>query len=323
MFFYTLKIMENFKDLAINVLDKYIDNTYCIINIFVKLNEPHRHYHNWNVHIEYMFKIARKLNIELTDELILAIIFHDIIYDQLAKDNEVKSANFFYNLIKNDNVYNAILDTTHDHEPKSELGKTLCFLDLYNLYDTFDVFYDNSYKIFKEYQFVEYSIYKEERKKLLEKLNVNPDWINAVYNFKPNIGVYPGSYNPYHIGHENIRIKADQIFDKVIIARGINPSKNNEIKPLPSDALKYYQVDYYDGLLTDYLDSKDYEMTVIRGLRNGFDLEYEMNQYQILKDLKPNIKVVSLFADKQFDHVSSSAIRALEKYGKGNNYIIN
>ena len=55
------------------------------------------------------------------------------------------------------------------------------------------------------------------------------------------------------------------------------------------NVLKYHQVDYYDGLLTDYLDSKNYEMTVIRGLRNGFDLEYEMNQYQILKDLKPNI----------------------------------
>lgn len=64
------------------------------------------------------------------------------------------------------------------------------------------------------------------------------------------------------------------------------------------------------------------QKALIRGLRNGFDLEYEMNQYQILKDLKPNIKVVSLFADKQFDHVSSSAIRALEKYGKGDNYLV-
>lgn len=71
-----------------------------------------------------MFKIARKLNIELTDELILAIIFHDIIYDPLAKDNEVKSANFFYNLIKNDNVYNAILDTTHERRIQSIFERT-------------------------------------------------------------------------------------------------------------------------------------------------------------------------------------------------------
>lgn len=320
MFFYTLKIMENFKDLAIRVLDKYIGTLSTIIDIFDRLNESHRYYHNWDVHIEYMFKIARKLNIELTDQLILAIIFHDIIYDPLAKDNEVKSANFFSNLIRNNDVHNAILDTTHDHEPKSELGKTLCFLDLYNLYDTFDVFYDNSYKIFKEYQFVEYSIFKEERKKILKKLNVNPDWIDAVYNFKPNIGVYAGSFNKFHNGHYNILTKGEAIFDKVIIARGINITKNNEIYDLP-DKLKYRQIEYYDGLLTDFIDNFEYDVTLIRGLRNSFDLQAELTQFQIMQDLKPNIKIVSLFCDKQFEHISSSSIRILEKYNKGDIYL--
>ena len=75
-----------YKELAIQVLSKYC-NDRIIDDIFNRLNEPHRYYHNWN-HIEYMFKIARKLGIELTDELVLAIIFHDIIYDPLAKDNE-------------------------------------------------------------------------------------------------------------------------------------------------------------------------------------------------------------------------------------------
>lgn len=309
-----------YKELAIQVLSKYC-NDRIIDEIFDRLNEPHRFYHNWNSHIEYMFKIAEKLGIELTDDLVLAIIFHDIIYDPLAKDNELKSARFLYSLIRNDDVYDAILDTTHDHEPKSELGKTLCMLDLYNFYDDFDVFYDNAYKVFKEYQFVDYSIYKKERRKILEKFHVKEDWIKAVYNFKPNIGVYPGSFNPFHIGHDNIRQKAEQIFDKVIIARGINPSKNNDFRPI-SESLKYHQVDYYNGLLTDYLDSKEYDMTVIRGLRNGYDLEYEMNQYHFLQDFKPNIKVISIFGDKQYDHVSSSSIRLLEPYGKDKKYLI-
>jgi predicted metal-dependent HD superfamily phosphohydrolase len=75
--------LKNFKDLTIQVLSKYCSDI--IINdIFDRLNEPHRFYHNWDNHIEYMFKIAEKLGIELADDLILAIIFHDIIYDPLA-----------------------------------------------------------------------------------------------------------------------------------------------------------------------------------------------------------------------------------------------
>lgn len=312
-------MMTDFKELVIGVLDKYV-NFSAINDIFERLNEPHRVYHNWDSHIEYMFKISEKLGIELTDELVLAIVFHDIIYDPLVKDNELKSAEFFHDLIHDYVIYNAILDTTHDHEPTSELGKTLCMLDLYNFYDDFDIFYENSYKIFKEYQFVDYSIYKKERRKILEKFNVNPDWIKAVCNFKPNIAVYAGSFNPYHIGHDNIRKKGEQIFDKVIIARGINPSKNNELRPMP-ECLKYIQVDFYEGLLTDYINSKDYDLTIIRGLRNGYDLEYEMNQYHFMQDFKPNIKVVSIFGDKKFDHVSSTSIRLLEQYGKGDIYL--
>jgi hypothetical protein len=41
-------------------------------------------------------------------------------------------------------------------------------------------------------------------------------------NWKPNIGIFPASFNPAHIGHLNILEKAEKIFDKVIIARGIN-----------------------------------------------------------------------------------------------------
>lgn len=311
--------MTNFKELVIGVLDKYVDFS-TINDIFNKLNESHRFYHNWDNHIEYMFKIAEKLGIKLTDKLVLAITFHDIIYDPKANDNELKSAIYFSNLINDEEIYNAILDTTHDHKPVNKLGEILCMLDLYNFYDDFDIFYQNSYKIFKEYQFVDYSIYKKERCKILEKFNVNPDWIKAISNFTPKIAVYPGSFNPYHVGHENIRLKGDQIFDKVIIARGINPAKNNELRPMP-ECLKYVQVDFYEGLLTNYINSKDYDLTVIRGLRNGYDLEYEMNQYNFLQDFKPDIKVISIFGDKKFDHVSSTSIRLLEQYGKGDIYL--
>lgn len=76
----------------------------------------------------------------------------------------------------------------------------------------------------------------------------------------------------------------------------------------------------YSGLLTDFIKElqrinidKDISYTLIRGLRNSSDLQYEMTQYRYLQDIMPDIQVVSLFCDKEYEHISSSGIRALDK----------
>ena len=57
--------------------------------------------------------------------------------------------------------------------------------------------------------------------------------IDYLSNFKPNIGLFAGSFNPFHKGHYNVLIKAEMIFDKVIIAFGANPEKNDRKWPIP------------------------------------------------------------------------------------------
>ena len=190
---------------------------------------------------------------------------------------------------------------------------------MHGLYNDFNVYYDNAMAIFKEYQFVDYETYKVERRKILEKYDVNPDWIKATDKFVPKIGVLAGSFSPFHKGHMNILNKAEKIFDKVIIARGINPEKSNDLRPLP-ECLSYRQIEYYDGLLTDFIDSLGYDVTLIRGLRNSIDLQYELTQFQYMQEFKPDIKIISIFCDKEFEHISSSSIRMLEKYGKSDIY---
>lgn len=130
------------------------------------------------------------------------------------------------------------------------------------------------------------------------------------------VGIYAGSFNPFHLGHMNILFKAEQIFDRVIIARGINAEKANASEPLP-DILGNRQVMYYDGLLTDFIKSLPFDnITVVRGLRNTTDLQYELNQYRYFQDLMPEIQVISIFCDREFEHISSSGIRALSTFGK-------
>jgi len=266
-----------------------------------------------------MLNDAEKLNI-LSEELILAIIFHDIIYNPKSNDNEEKSAELFYSYIKNDEIKQAILDT-NIHNPSNELSRKLISLDLSILNEDLESFIDFENKIFKEYQFVDYKIYKEKRLDILTKLEVKEEFLNYIKFRKPNIAVYAGSLNPFHLGHLNILTKAEEIFDKVIIARGINPEKNNKIVDLP-EKIQNRQIENYDGLLTDFIDSLGYEVTLVRGLRNSTDLHFELNQYRYLQELKPNIKVVSLFCDKEYEHLSSSSIRMLEKYNKAENYLL-
>jgi pantetheine-phosphate adenylyltransferase len=116
--------------------------------------------------------------------------------------------------------------------------------------------------------------------------------------------------------------KAEQIFDKVIIARGINAEKAPVTHDLPA-ALSYRQIENYSGLLTDFVNNLSYPATIIRGLRNSTDLQYELNQYRYLQDLSSkSLNIISIFCDREFEHISSTGIRNLEQYGQAGQYLL-
>lgn len=280
--------------------------------------EPHRYYHTWK-HIKTMLDRSEELGIA-SDRLSLAILFHDIIYDPRSSTNEEDSANLFKSYIDDSEIYQAILDTK-THKPSSKLSEDLIRLDLEVLQSDLGTFMEFEEGIFKEYQFIDYKAYKEKRIEVLTKLGTKQENIDYVANRKPKIGLYAGSFNPFHKGHWNILQKAEQIFDKVIVAKGCNPDKDNEVLYDFPKSLFYHQTRTYTGLLTDFIDRLSYEVTLIRGLRDSKDLDYELTQYRFLQDLKKDIKVVNIFCDREFNHISSSAIRTLQKYGKGEEYL--
>lgn len=153
-----------------------------------------------------------------------------------------------------------------------------------------------------------------------------------MYN-KRKIAIYPGSFNPFHIGHLNIVEKALKIFDKVIIAKGVNPTKNTEIdyglrliSKCVSDGINKYISEHkvvYHGfsvLLVDMVkelqkengNSVDY--AIIKGIRNGNDLEDEKAQLYWNEDLGLEIPTFYIMADREYTHISSSAIRQIETF---------
>lgn len=297
--------------------------------VLSRYEEPHRHYHNMT-HLMTVLEILERTS-DMGDDLFLAAVYHDAVYDPRNSDNEERSADLFKKEAKDArldkaavNSIAAMITDTKDHQPGSERSRLLCAADLNILEQPLQIQIKYEHNIFREYQYIDYKNYVPERIKTLEKINKDgrlDSLIAYIRQRRPAIGVFCGSFNPFHKGHYNILQKAERIFDKVIIAFGKNPEKYDRTYGVPS-LVKTRQIEEYDGLLTDFVQSLGYEVVVIRGLRNSTDFQYEQNQYRYIQELMPDIRIVSIFCDKEFEHISSSGIRTLEKFDKHRDYLL-
>lgn len=142
--------------------------------------------------------------------------------------------------------------------------------------------------------------------------------------------IYPGSFNPYHDGHNEVINYGLRIFDKIIVAVGQNPDKPGTETQEIVDALKRHmaygikngviEVVSFQGLLADYVNQvneHDYKIhAVLRGLRNAQDFEFEKTQLYWNQDLKIGIPTFFVISSRNMAHISSSAIRAVRKARK-------
>jgi pantetheine-phosphate adenylyltransferase len=135
------------------------------------------------------------------------------------------------------------------------------------------------------------------------------------------IGLYPGSFNPFHIGHLDIVRQAQKVFDEVVVVRANNPEKSACTTELPEKFFLEMNVgvSYQDGLVTDCVKSWEKhgaDVTLIRGLRSGADLAYEQNLVAFMRNMHPEIKVVFFLCDPKYQHVSSSALRGIRQFSE-------
>ncbi|MCF8158227.1 MAG: pantetheine-phosphate adenylyltransferase [Burkholderiaceae bacterium] len=134
--------------------------------------------------------------------------------------------------------------------------------------------------------------------------------------------VYPGTFDPITMGHEDIVHRAAKLFSEVIVAVASNPGKKpffdlNERVEMASHVLKdcpNVKVIGFSGLLMQFVQDQGACM-VIRGLRAASDFEYEFQLAGMNRKLYPQFESVFLTPSEQFMFVSSSLVREVAILG--------
>lgn len=136
--------------------------------------------------------------------------------------------------------------------------------------------------------------------------------------------LYPGSFDPITKGHMNIVEQASELFDEVIVAILQNPRKTSmfttqERLEMISELYKHYdniKVVIGTGAAVDIAVLHECK-AIVRGLRSLTDYDYEVQMQQINKDISNNqVNTICLFADKEYQFISSSVVKEVFSLGK-------
>jgi len=136
------------------------------------------------------------------------------------------------------------------------------------------------------------------------------------------LGIYPGTFDPPTIGHLDVIDRATKMFDRVIVAVGVNSTK----KPLLSveqrvtvlrecvQHFPFVTVESFDGLLVEFARSHGAK-SIIRGLRATADFEYEFQMAMVNRRLAPEVDSVFLMTKWEYSYLSSSMVREVALLG--------
>jgi pantetheine-phosphate adenylyltransferase len=134
--------------------------------------------------------------------------------------------------------------------------------------------------------------------------------------------VFPGTFDPIHLGHVDIALRAASLFDKVVVAVYDRPLKSLLFPPevrlaLANQAFQdnpKIQVIGYSGLTVDFCQSINAQV-IVRGLRVFSDFEYEFRMALANHRLAPEIELVALITAEEHTFLSSTTVREIASLG--------
>ncbi len=135
------------------------------------------------------------------------------------------------------------------------------------------------------------------------------------------LAVYPGSFDPFTLGHKDILLRSSKIFDKVIVAIGENHGKQNlfSIEERISDITNeindigienHVSVESFSGLIVDFVISKKANI-LIKGVRGPVDYDYELQMAGMNSTMNPDIETIFLISRPEYSYISSSLVKQI------------
>lgn len=139
------------------------------------------------------------------------------------------------------------------------------------------------------------------------------------------LALYPGSFDPITFGHLDILQRATELFDKVIVTIAINSRKEtvftgDEREALLKKCLKdkdwaiKVDIEQFSGLLVDFAKQKNAK-TLVRGVRQISDFEYEFRMALTNRRLAPNVDTVFLMPNEHLTFISASLVKEVATWG--------
>lgn len=139
---------------------------------------------------------------------------------------------------------------------------------------------------------------------------------------RDGVAIYPGTFDPFTRGHEDLVRRASLLFDQVIVAvaesRGKGPIFSlDERVAIARDVLKPFpnvKVLGFDGLLMDFLRANNGRV-ILRGLRAVSDFEYEFQMAGMNRKLFPDVETVFLTPADEYMFISATMVREIARLG--------
>lgn len=136
------------------------------------------------------------------------------------------------------------------------------------------------------------------------------------------LAVYPGTFDPMTLGHEDVVRRATQLFDRVIVAVAAGHHKKSlftlqERIEMAKEAVKDYPqvtVESFSGLLRDFVVARGGK-AMVRGLRAVTDFDYEFQLAGMNRSLMPDVETVFLTPSDKYQFISSTFVREIAILG--------
>lgn len=136
------------------------------------------------------------------------------------------------------------------------------------------------------------------------------------------VAIFPGSFDPFTKGHQDIVLRGLAVFDEIIVAIGYNSAKSQRYFPIEFMVEKINEtfkdeprisVQTFSELTAEFA-KRNGARYLLRGLRNTTDFEYENSIAQVNRQLNPELESVFLITSPAFAAISSSIIREVHRY---------